>query len=109
MDKKQKQVRSDISFMRVSSSTRKTARGRGKKKHITIVGIFWNHAKNVELKYDYTAAFNAIMDRRRKKLPVKGLIYGARRLKEKHKELGHPITETRQQKRRRVAAFINGG
>jgi hypothetical protein len=49
------------------------------------------------------------MDRRRKKLPVKGLIYGARRLKEKHKELGHPITETRQQKRRRVAAFINGG
>ncbi len=109
MDKKQKQVRSDISFMRVATGTRKTAKGRKKKKHITIVGIFWDPAKNVELKYDYTAAFNAIMDRRRKKLPVKGLIHGARRLKEKHKELGHPITETRKQKRRRITKFVNGG
>ena len=95
----------NITFEKVFWNERKTAKSRKKKRHITIVGVFWDHAKNIELRDDYTATFNAIMDRRRRKLPVKGLIHGARQIKNKHQELGHPITETREAKRRRAKAF----
>lgn len=93
----------NISFLRVEASQRKKAKGRkGPKKHTTITGAFFDHARNKEITYDYSACTNALMHRWQKGKSISGLAFGEARLREKHEELGRPITETREQKRHRV-------
>ena len=99
----------DITFQRFFVDQRKRAKGRkGSKKHITIAGIFFDHAKNKEVTYDYSACTNALMHRWQNGEKISGLAFGEARLFEKHQELNHPITETRKQRRLKRLAFING-
>jgi len=105
-NKKHKQP--DITFTRLMHSGRKTTKGRKKKNHVTITGLFWDHAKNCDRRYNYNACVNALMDRWQQNLPISGLAKGESILYAKHKELNHPIVETRKQKRRRIAAFVKG-
>jgi len=99
----------DISFLHLRVTQRKKAKGRsGPKQHHTITGLFFDHARNKEITYDYSACVNALMDRWQRNLTITGLAKGEFSLHQKHQELGHPIVETRKSKRKRQRDFILG-
>lgn len=85
-----------------------TIKGSGSKKRLSIVGVFFDHAKKMTRIYNLNAIENAIGDRWRKELDTEGLEYGHDRIRQEYTRHGMKAPESPQDRRRRVKRFIRG-
>jgi len=86
-----------------------TYRGQGKKKRVSIKGIFYDQARpDKQIAYNLHAIRKAIIDRQRKGKETVGLEMGLEKILAKYESLGIIPPESRENKRRRQHAFAQG-